>query len=246
LIALTQAKMGPGFRRDDDLEVLAPRSTFSALAHGIALLAFAVVLTACTATRRPSPPALLVNPALSQPLRALLCRVEPACGLITLQLLDRPNEQAEVFPDGRLQLSMGLLLATQSEAEIAFILAHETAHRRLRHSLAATPEARTALELAADADAVRALGAAGFTPHAGALLMQRLLEAAQREHDGITTTGASPSPRQQEALAQMQARLAALHALTIDDQPPVNSPHADWPQLLAPYRSKLAPINVQR
>lgn len=159
-------------------------------------------------------------------LASLLCRVASDCGQLRLHLVDRRPPQAEIFPDGRLLLNLGLLLATRSESEIAFVLAHEHAHRRLRHTLARSADERMRVEIEADAAAVRTLAAAGFDTGAGRALLQRLL-------DESTAAAVAPDP---QAVAQMRARIDALPAA--DEG---TSAHAEadaaWSRRLAPYRS---------
>jgi len=202
-------------------------------------------LAGCSGAPSRAPPVVIDDPALTQALGGLLCRVEPECEQLRLQVLDRPFEQAEMFPDGRLLVNIGLLLATHDEAEVAFVLAHETAHRRLRHRIGISPTARTRLELEADADAVRALLEADLRADAGLFLLERLLlKANEARSRGSRVAGSEQAKArefsrvklQEEALTQIQARVDALRALAANsasDRLPVT---ADWQHLLAPYR----------
>ncbi len=211
-----------------------------ALRRGFCLLL--LVLAGCAGAPSRAPADLLADPPLLAALRALLCRVEPYCGVIQLQVRERPTEQAEMFPDGRLQLHLGLLLATRDEAEVAFILAHETAHRRLRHRPSAEVAGRLQLELEADADAARTLQRAGWAnaTQVGAILLDRLLDSSLARGEAERSDAPPDSgedARRHEDLDQMRARIAALRVApsAAGSEPP--SPAADWNALLAAYRT---------
>jgi len=203
------------------------------------------ILAGCAAEPPRPPPPMINDPALSAALDSLLCRVEPECHILKLQVVDRAFEQAEMFPDGRLQMNIGLLLATQDEAEIAFVLAHETAHRRLGHRLAISAETRTRLELEADADAVRALRDSSLRSDAGLRLLERLLAQAREAHIrsevSAKPTAAGERRRQtrrDEALSQIEARIDALRVLARSPDLETLPANSDWQRLLAQYRLK--------
>jgi hypothetical protein len=196
-----------------------------------------LALSGCTSLpHNRAPVDALHDPQIAAALGALLCRVAPDCAELRLRVRNQPVEQAQMFPDGRLQVNLGLLLATRSEAEIAFVLAHETAHWRLHHRLTRSPAALTQLELLADADAVRALKAAGISADAGLALLQRLLREGQTGVPENPAGDADQVRRRQEGLAQLQARVAALDATGPVPDAPTSAAAVDWPQLLAPYR----------
>ncbi len=174
------------------------------------------------------PPDALDDPALQAAAEALLCRVAARCDDLRLHLVDRADEQAEMFPDGRLHLHLGLLLATRGEADLAFVLAHEAAHRELRHRPGRTPAQRARLEIEADRRAVVRLAALGLPARPARALLARLLAADQAD-------AAAPAS---EALAQTRARLVALDRLLaeLDDPPTDAAADARWAALLARYR----------
>jgi hypothetical protein len=194
----------------------------------------------CAAPGNRAPSNGLEDPPLHAALREILCRVERYCGLLELQVIDRRSEQAEMFPDGRLQIHLGLLLATHHEAEVAFILAHETAHRRLRHRHVTEPARRLRLELEADADASLALQAAGWAngPAVGASLLSRLLATTrQREDSAADDLDSSTGSARADDIAQMTARIAALRSASEPGETRQPSAKADWATLLAAYRA---------
>ena len=210
-----------------------------------------LTLAGCAGAPSRTPPPLIDDPALTVALNGLLCRVESDCAKLRLQIVDRPYEQAEMFPDGRLLVNVGLLLATRDESEIAFVLAHETAHRRLGHRIAISSETRTRLELEADADAQRAMSESGLRVGAGLQLLQRLLVQARETPSQPTDDAGKVSARdigrtklKEAALSQIEARIDALRALdsrSILTTLPVTT---DWQRLLAPYRRDTGQIKA--
>lgn len=192
------------------------------------LLMLGLVLGGCATLPHNRVPADALDDAeLVTEVASLLCRVASDCSQLRLHVVDRQPPQAEIFPDGRLLLNLGLLLATRSESEVAFVLAHEHAHRRLRHTLARSADERIRIEIEADAAAVRSLAAGGFDTTAGRALLQRLLDEA-------TAPAAAPDP---QAVAQMRARIDALPAAREAPSPDMEA-DAAWSRRLAPYRSR--------
>ena len=65
----------------------------------------------------------------------LLVRNSDARVPFTVRIIDSEEVNAVALPGGYLYVNTGLVLATQSEAELAGILAHEIAHVAARHSV---------------------------------------------------------------------------------------------------------------
>lgn len=103
-------------------------------------------------------------------------RIEPGATL-RLYVIEHPAPQAELIGNEVLLVRTGLLAAVRSDDELAFVLAHELAHRALGHVAARrTPgwDARGA-ERAADRWAAARLQALGLDPAAGRTVLARLL-----------------------------------------------------------------------
>lgn len=165
-----------------------------------ALLALAGLLAACSASP-PRPGAAFERHALAQrereiagsaerrrdpereaSIRALLCRIHAdGCEGIRLYLLDRPAPVADLSADGVLRINLSLFALIEGEDELAFVLAHESAHRVLDHFTQRRDRQwnLTRAEVAADAWAMRRLGQLGLPGCAGAQLLRRI--AAARE-----------------------------------------------------------------
>lgn len=86
------------------------------------------------------------EPSVNAYLRRVLCREigDAACASVRLYLLRIPISNANMAPNGVLQIYSGLLLRMRDEAELAAILGHEFTHFENRHSLADMRKKRSA------------------------------------------------------------------------------------------------------
>lgn len=90
-------------------------------------------------------PLLIRDPALNAYVRGVACKVAgDQCPNIRVYILDVPQFNASMAPNGMLVLWSGALLRMRSEAELAFVLGHETGHFTARHSLRQWRKLKTA------------------------------------------------------------------------------------------------------
>lgn len=76
------------------------------------------------------------DPALNAYVRSVVCRLTPSfCPDVRVYLIDQPYFNASMAPNGAMQVYTGLLLRVENEAQLAFVLGHETGHFVERHSL---------------------------------------------------------------------------------------------------------------
>ncbi len=120
-----------------------------------------------------------------------------------LSVIRRYQPNAFALPGGQIFVTTGMLSFTQSEAELAFVIAHEMAHIELKHCVRRyqyqlklesiglgglgrlTDLARVPFEIGytkyqemeADAEAARIVSEAGYEPRAGISLMLRMAAA---------------------------------------------------------------------
>jgi predicted Zn-dependent protease len=81
-------------------------------------------------------PQVEADAALNAYLREVLCRVAgPHCDDLRLYVLEIPEFNASMAPNGATLLFTGALLRLRSEDELAVLMGHEFAHYRQRHSL---------------------------------------------------------------------------------------------------------------
>jgi hypothetical protein len=74
--------------------------------------------------------------ALTEYVRGVGCRVAAQyCGDVRLYVMNRPFFNASMAPNGYMEVWSGLLLRADDEAQLAFVLGHETTHYAEHHSL---------------------------------------------------------------------------------------------------------------
>ncbi|MDW8480128.1 MAG: M48 family metalloprotease [Xanthomonadales bacterium] len=68
-------------------------------------------------------------------IRELACRLDAErCGALRLHVLRSPEANAFMLPNGAMAVFTGLMLRTVTEAELAFVIAHEIGHHVERHA----------------------------------------------------------------------------------------------------------------
>jgi beta-barrel assembly-enhancing protease len=79
---------------------------------------------------------LVDDPALQQYVRRVGCRIAPDyCDGIRIYVVEQPDFNASMAPNGAMTVWSGLLLRCENEAQLATVLGHEIAHYQRRHSL---------------------------------------------------------------------------------------------------------------
>jgi predicted Zn-dependent protease len=164
---------------------------------------------------------------------------------VTVELLDSDQVNAAALPDGRLLVNRGLLALARSEAELAFVLAHEIGHVVAGHARqgAARPPVDPAIagvaevqaeaefnrgqEREADRIGIDALAGAGFDPAAAPAFLARFgtaqrLAASLSGRPELATAAISgrDHPETAERIAAARDRIAAL--------PPAEAGEAAW------------------
>lgn len=81
-------------------------------------------------------PLLVRDPALNDYIRSVACKVAGEhCQDTRVYVMDVPQFNASMAPNGMMLFWTGALLRIRDEAELAFVLGHETGHFTARHSL---------------------------------------------------------------------------------------------------------------
>jgi predicted Zn-dependent protease len=76
------------------------------------------------------------DPALNEYVRGVACRVAARyCGDVRVYVMNRPFFNASMAPNGYMEVWSGLLLRADDEAQLAFVLGHETTHYAEQHSI---------------------------------------------------------------------------------------------------------------
>jgi beta-barrel assembly-enhancing protease len=136
-------------------------------------------------------------------IRGVACRVAAQyCGDVRVYVMNRPFFNAQMAPNGYMEVWSGLLLRAEDEAELAFVLGHETTHYVERHSLAMMRTVRgratAAMILSVGASAAGA-GYAGDLIYLGTLASvfgysrEKETEADMRGFDHAVAAGYDPT-----------------------------------------------------
>ncbi|HXV24867.1 MAG TPA: M48 family metalloprotease [Alphaproteobacteria bacterium] len=76
------------------------------------------------------------DPALNAYLRSVACKVAPElCADIRIYLVEVPEFNASMAPNGFMSVWTGLMLRCRNEAQLAYILGHEIGHYQRRHTV---------------------------------------------------------------------------------------------------------------
>lgn len=76
------------------------------------------------------------DPALNTYVRGVVCRLTAEfCRDVRVYVINQPYFNASMAPNGAMLVYTGLLLRSENEAQLAFVLGHETGHYVGRHSL---------------------------------------------------------------------------------------------------------------
>ena len=127
------------------------------------------------------------DPALTGYVRGVACKVAADyCGDIRVYVMDRPFFNAAMAPNGYMEVWSGLLLRARDEAELAFVLGHETSHFAHDHSLmawrAAKVRANTAMAISA---VIMVAGAAAGAQASSPSSAQSVMDAASALSDVV-------------------------------------------------------------
>lgn len=90
-------------------------------------------------------PLLVRDPALNTYIKNVACKVAgETCPSLRLYVMNVPYFNASMAPNGTLLFWTGALLRIRNEAELAFVLGHETGHFTARHSIRQWRRSKTA------------------------------------------------------------------------------------------------------
>jgi predicted Zn-dependent protease len=79
---------------------------------------------------------VVTDAALNAYVRGVVCRIAPEyCNDLRLYVVQVPEFNASMAPNGFMVVLTGLLLRCRDEAQLAFVLAHEVSHYQRRHTL---------------------------------------------------------------------------------------------------------------
>jgi hypothetical protein len=171
---------------------------------------------------------LLDRPEVTEYVRGVACRLaRDSCRDIRVYVIHRPGFHATMPPNGAMQISSGLFLRLQNEAQLAYILGHELGHFLRRHGVQHWRYAKSKSNLAledhyafsreqereADEIGCRLVAEAGYDPRQAVSVWQGTLreeEAGSRESKNVGPTSHLAPAERVATLASLADR-ASMH-----------------------------------
>jgi predicted Zn-dependent protease len=133
---------------------------------------------------------VMTDPRANDYLRYVVCRVAgDICGDLRIYLVHMPYFNASMAPNGVMQVWSGLLLRTQNEAQLAYILGHEIAHYRYQHSLQMFRQAKSTANILAPFQLVTAAGGVGYVGSLAEIGAVGTLMKFSRDHEREADAG---------------------------------------------------------
>jgi predicted Zn-dependent protease len=127
---------------------------------------------------------LVTETRVNDYLREVVCRLaSDICEDIRVYLVRIPYFNASMAPNGVMQVWSGLLLRTENEAQLAYILGHEIAHYRYQHSLQMFRQAKNTANILAPFQIVTAAGGIGYVGSLAQIGALGTLMKFSRDHE---------------------------------------------------------------
>jgi predicted Zn-dependent protease len=127
---------------------------------------------------------VVTDPDLNAYVRKVVCKVDPVhCPDIRIYIVDTPNFNASMAPNGCMQVWTGLMLRTENEAQLAYILGHEMAHYLRRHTLQQWQTVRNTSSALAFLSLATAAAGVGFAGDIAQLVAIGALFAYSRDQE---------------------------------------------------------------
>lgn len=133
---------------------------------------------------------LINDTHVTEYLREVICRLaNDICEDVRVYLIRIPYFNATMAPNGVMQVWSGLLLRTENEAQLAYILAHEIAHYRYQHSLQIFRQAKTTANILAPFQVVTTAGGVGYVGSLAQIGAVGMLMKFSRDHEREADNG---------------------------------------------------------
>ena len=127
---------------------------------------------------------LITDPEVNAYLRDIICRLaSDICADVRVYLVRIPYFNATMAPNGVMQVWSGLLLRTENEAQLAYILGHEIAHYRYQHSLQMFRQAKLTANVLAPFQLITTAGGVGYVGSLAELGAVGTLMKFSRDHE---------------------------------------------------------------
>jgi predicted Zn-dependent protease len=136
---------------------------------------------------------LITGTPVNKYLQEISCKLDSGlCEDIRVYLVRLPYFNATMAPNGFMQVWTGLLLRTQNEAQLAYILGHEIAHYRYKHSLQLFRQAERTANILAPFQLAAVAGGVGYAGSLAEIGAYGILMKYSRDHEGEADLGGFP------------------------------------------------------
>lgn len=127
---------------------------------------------------------LASDPEITNYVREMVCRLAgDHCGDIRVYVVQTPHFNANMAPNGVMQVWTGLILRADNEAQLAYVLAHELGHYLRRHSLQLLQDARMKTNIAAFFSLFAAAAGHGYAGYLAQLIAAGSVLAFSRDSE---------------------------------------------------------------
>lgn len=127
---------------------------------------------------------LITDTRVNDYLHEVVCRLaSDICEDVRVYLVRIPYFNATMAPNGVMQVWSGLLLRTENEAQLAYILGHEIAHYRYQHSLQMFRQAKNTANILAPFQVVTSAGGVAYVGSLAQLGAVGALMKYSRDHE---------------------------------------------------------------
>lgn len=127
---------------------------------------------------------LIKDPELNQYVKIIVCQIAPdLCDDMRIYIAQIPYFNATMAPNGMMQVWSGLLLRAQNEAQLAYILGHEIAHYKKRHSLQTIRKLRSTTDFLAAFSIVTAVSGVGYAGSIAEIVATGAFLKFSRDHE---------------------------------------------------------------
>lgn len=159
----------------------------------------------------------VTDPQINQYVRDIVCKLAGSyCSDIQIYIMQVPQFNASMYPNGAMQVWTGLILRAQNEAQLAYVLGHEIGHYLRRHTIQAWRDAQLKANLSVLFQIATAAAGVGYVGPLGNLAALSSIQAFSRDNEReadevgfelITQAGYDPreAPRIWESLMKEHA-----------------------------------------
>lgn len=126
----------------------------------------------------------VTDPQINQYVQDIVCKLASSyCSDIRIYIMQVPEFNASMAPNGTMQVWTGLILRAQNEAQLAYVLGHEIGHYLRRHTIQAWRDAQLKANLSVLFQIATAAAGVGYVGPLGDLVALGSIQAFSRDNE---------------------------------------------------------------